>query len=33
MLPPFGVISNEQWREVFALVEKSLNDTAKELGL
>ena len=33
MLPPFGVVTDEQWRDVFRLIEKSLEKTASELGL
>lgn len=31
MLPPFGVITDSQWRDVFKLIEEALLKTAKEL--
>lgn len=31
MLPPFGVITDEQWREVFGLIERAITETAGEL--
>ncbi len=33
MLPPFGIVTDTQWKEVFSIIEKSLGETAKELGL
>ncbi len=31
LLPPFGVISDEQWHEVFALIAQALEQTIKEI--
>lgn len=33
MLPPFGVMTDAQWREVFRLLDQCIGETAKELKL
>lgn len=33
MLPPFGALTDAQWKHVFQLIEQAIGETAKELGL